>query len=118
MIRRLPFVLLLPAAPGCTTYESTTAAGRNAFARRDYATAEKEFRDLADEHDRQELCYLMELGLTLHTAGKWEDSNAVFLRAVALAEALEPTSVTGEAASLLTNEYAKSYRGEDFEIVL
>jgi uncharacterized protein len=118
MGRRLPILLLLPAAIGCTTYESTTAAGRTAFARGDYATAEKEFRELADDHDRQELCYLMELGLTLHTAGKWEDSNAVFLRAVQLAELLEPTSVTGEAASLLTNEYAKSYRGEDFEIVL
>ncbi|MBI1851646.1 MAG: hypothetical protein HYR85_15000 [Planctomycetes bacterium] len=111
-------LVFLPAALGCTTYASTTAAGREAFARGDFARAESEFRALANDHDRQELLYLMELGLTLHTAGRYADSNEVLLHAVEVAESLEPTSVSGEAASLLTNEYAKSYRGEDFELVL
>ncbi len=117
-VRRLAALLLLPAALGCTTYAGTTAGARAAFMHGDYDQAAARFESLADDHDRQELAYLMELGLTLHTAGRYVDSNEVFFRAVHLAETLEPTSVSGEAASLLTNEYAKSYPGEDFEIVL
>lgn len=77
-------------------------------------------KGLADqgENSRDELLYLMDIGLSLHAAGQYEESNKVFLKADRIAEIKDYTSLATEATTLLTSENIKDYKGEDFEKVL
>ncbi len=70
------------------------------------------------ENGRDLLLYLLDLGLTLHTAGKLEESNQVFLQADRIADIKDYTSLATEAATLLTSDNIKDYKGEDFEKVM
>ncbi len=70
------------------------------------------------ESGRDSLLYLLDLGLVLHTAGQYAESNQAFLRADQMAEIKDYTSLATEAATLLTTENLKDYTGEDFEKVL
>ncbi len=67
---------------------------------------------------RDLLLYLLDLGLVLHTAGRYEESNKYFLKANDIAEIKDYTSLTKEGATLLTSDNIKDYKGEDFEKVL
>jgi len=67
---------------------------------------------------KDRLLYLVEEGLILHTAGEYEESNAILLEAAKLSEGLETISASRSAASLVTNDRTKHYRGERFERVL
>ncbi len=70
------------------------------------------------EKGRDLLLYLLDVGLSLHSAGKYEESNRYFLRADRVAEVKDYTSLTVETATLLTSDNVKDYKGEDFENVL
>jgi hypothetical protein len=65
-----------------------------------------------------ELLFLLDWALALHTDGKYEESNAVFVLAEKHVWGNDYTSVTEEAGTLLTGENTKVYRGEDFEKIL
>ncbi len=67
---------------------------------------------------RDSLLYLLDLGLVLHTAGKFEESNQALAQAEEIAEIKDYTSLATESATLLTSENIKDYKGEDFEKVL
>ncbi len=67
---------------------------------------------------RDGLLYLLDLGLSLHSAGKIEESTKYFLLADKAAEIKDYTSLSTEAATLLTSDQIKVYKGEDFENVL
>lgn len=69
-----------------------------------------------DSHD--ELLYLFDIGLSLHSSGKFEESNQVFLKADKISEVKEYVSLAKEAETLLASENTKDYKGEDFEKVL
>ena len=66
---------------------------------------------------KDELLFMMECGLMLHTGGDYETSNKLFLKAGSLARIM-PISITQQATSFLTNDTNSNYRGEDFEKVL
>lgn len=70
------------------------------------------------ENGKDTLLYLMDIGLSLHSAGKYEESNKFFLKADKIAEIKDYTSISAEAATLLTSDNSKDYKGEDFEKVL
>ncbi len=70
------------------------------------------------ENGRDLLLYLLDIGLALHTAGKYEESNQYLLRAEKIAEIKDYTSLSTEGATLLTSDNIKDYKGEDFENVL
>lgn len=70
------------------------------------------------ENGRDLLLYLLDLGLVYHSAGKYEESNRLFLRADQIAEIKDYTSLSTEGATLLTSDNIKDYQGEDFEKVL
>jgi hypothetical protein len=70
------------------------------------------------ESGRDLLLYLLDVGLSLHSAGHYEESVQVFLRADRIAEIKDYTSLAAETATLLTSENLKDYKGEDFENVL
>jgi hypothetical protein len=74
--------------------------------------------DKEGDNGRDLLLYLLDMGLALHSAGKYEESNKLFLKADKIAEIKDYTSLATEAGTLLTSENIKDYKGEDFENVL
>jgi hypothetical protein len=70
------------------------------------------------ESGRDLLLYYFDLGLSLHSAGRYEESNRVFLKADKVAEIKDYTSLSKEAATLLVSDNIKDYKAEDFENVL
>lgn len=65
-----------------------------------------------------QLLYLLDLGLAYHSAGMYQESNRYFLEADKIADIKDYTSLATEAATLLTSDNIKQYKGEDFEKVL
>jgi len=66
----------------------------------------------------ERLLYYLDLGLLYHLAGEFEKSNECFEKAENIVDELFTKSISKEAASLLTSDYAKPYEGEVFERVL
>lgn len=86
-----------------------------------YESAAKRLEDGLKEEGvdgRDGLLYLLDLGLTYHSAGKYEESIKYFLLADKVAEIKDYTSLSTEAATLLTTDQIKQYKGEEFENVL
>lgn len=117
-MRLLLLGLALVWLSGCATYASRIQRPRSLFRAGEYGPAIEELKKLVDNHDKDELLYLMDLGLVQHTAGIYADAIATFTRADKMAEVKDYTSVSQEAASLLTSDDAKVYKGEDFEKLL
>jgi hypothetical protein len=70
------------------------------------------------DNGRDVLLYLLDLGLSLHSAGKYAESNQYFFKADKIAEIKDYTSLSTESATLLTSDNIKDYKGEDFEKIL
>lgn len=93
----------------------------DAFRSGRYEDAAKRLREgLTDQgtDGRDALLYYLDLGLVLHTAGQYEESTKVFLKADPIAEIKDYTSLAAETATLFTTDNIKDYKGEDFEKVL
>jgi hypothetical protein len=69
-------------------------------------------------NSRDELLYLLDIGLSLHSAGKYDESTEYFLKADRIADIKDYTSLSAEGATLLTSDNSKEYKGEDFEKIL
>ncbi len=67
---------------------------------------------------KNRLVYFLELGMLLHVEGRYADSNAAFERAKGIGDSLYTLSLSNEAVSLMTNDYALDYAGENFERTL
>jgi len=67
---------------------------------------------------RSRLLYLMERGVVLHYAGRYEESNQSFEEAEILAEDLYTKSISREAGALFTSDNILPYEGEKFERAL
>jgi hypothetical protein len=70
------------------------------------------------ENGRDLLLFLLDVGLSLHSAGKYEESNKAFQKADQIADIKDYTSLAAETATLLTSDNLKDYKGEEFEKVL
>lgn len=88
-----------------------------AVARR-YDQALKILEDPKNYGSNSELLYLLDRGLVLHLAGRYEESSRVFEEAKNTFDQLYTQSVTKIGGSWLWNDYALPYRGEDFERVM
>lgn len=67
---------------------------------------------------RSRLLYFLELGMLLQIEGRYAESNAAFENAKRIGDALYTRSLTNEGVSLMTNDYALDYAGENFERTL
>ncbi|HZH03066.1 MAG TPA: hypothetical protein VEY30_04720 [Myxococcaceae bacterium] len=116
--RRQAFATLLFASlllGGCAgDYVARTRSVRRAYEsyRPDEAVAELD-KMKTPEIDR--LLVLLDKGMILHGAGKFEESIKVLAEADRLSQQLDFTSVSETAKTLLSNEREQTYRGEDFE---
>lgn len=106
---------------GCAAdYVQRTASVRKAYQSYRYdeavAALDREFPAVkAGENDKDKLLVLFDRGMILHAAQKHQESIQVLAQADELSQQLDSISVSEEAATLVTNERHRAYRGEDFE---
>ncbi len=107
----------LLAGTGCAgDYISRTQGIRQAYESGSYARAAEEIQgEVKGGSEVDKLLALMDEGMILHAAGRYDESIPVLARASKLSEQLDVVSVSEEAKVLLTSEREKAYRGEDFE---
>ena len=101
---------------GCATYSRTSYALRQSLSAGDTDGASRALRGHRKGPDQ--LIYLLETALISHRNADYVRSNALFEKAERLADRLHTKSATREAASLLTNDAIRAYRGEPFELAL
>jgi len=122
--RRLGIVaqlIVLALTSACVSARMSDHVIDNMFRDQEYGLAAERLRkglEHQGDEGRDVLLYLMDLGLALHAAGDYRESNKVFLAADKMAEIKDYTSLAAEGATLLTSENLKSYKAEDFENVL
>src|SRR5262249_31158901 len=113
---RFVFVVVVAAlASGCGNYTSTTRQAREEFYAGKYTEAAKSLEKGAHEDSLDQLLYLFDRATALHEAGDYEESIKDFALADKLAEIKDYTSISREAATLVTNDKIIQYKGEDFE---
>ncbi|MCR9092770.1 MAG: hypothetical protein NXI30_01005 [bacterium] len=124
MIRR-PLVtllacLLVVTAFGCASTGRVQQQLEAQMRLGDYATA---VQTVETERERayrgkNRLLYYLERGMLLHLSGRYAESNAAFENAKQVGSELYAASITGTGLSLMTNDYALDYAGENFERTL
>jgi len=67
---------------------------------------------------KNELLYFLERGMLLHVDGRYAESNVAFEKAKRIGDALYTRSLSNEGFSLMSNDYALDYAGENFERTL
>jgi len=109
----IPIVFILM---GCATYGSKMEEARSLFSQGKYADALEKVEET--KSGRSRLLYLLEKGMLLHYANRYEESNDTFEEAEILAEDLYTKSISREAGALLTSDNILPYEGEKFERAL
>jgi hypothetical protein len=86
----------------------------------DYASAVSYLEKSKNEAygEKNALLYWLDKGFLLHLDGKYEESNAAFEKAKALADEYFTKSITAEASTFLISDNMRPYYGEDFERAL
>jgi len=121
---RLRFLALVPVLVslfGCASARMADAESTRLFRDGKYEEAAEKLKDgLSAQlpNGRDQLLYLFDLGLALHSAGQLEESNKVLLEADKIAEIKDYTSLATETSTLLVGDNIGDYKGEDFENVL
>lgn len=119
MSARLALLIFVALCAGCGGgYVSNTSTARRDFYSGQFFDAAKRLEKPAHEDGKDQLLYLLDRATALHQAGDYDESNKDFLIADRLAEIKDYTSLSTEAATLLTSEEIKHYKGEEFEYVL
>jgi uncharacterized protein len=107
-------VLLLTGCAG--DYVARTAGYRHAYESYQYPPAIQGFDgEIKSGPQIDQLLAMMDEGMVLHAAGKFEESIKVLAQADKLSERLDFVSVSEEAKVLISSERERAYRGEDFE---
>ena len=102
----------------CSSYTAVSKSARTNFYDGEYAEAAKKLEKGAYTDGKDRLLYLLDRATALHQAGDFQQSNKDFLSADKLAEISDYTSLSEEAATFLTSDEIKYYKGEEFEYVL
>jgi len=102
---------------GCAgDYVARTAGYRHSYEAYQYPPAIQGFDgEIKSGPQIDQLLALMDEGMVLHAAGKFEESIKVLAQADKLSERLDFVSVSEEAKVLISSERERAYRGEDFE---
>ena len=106
--------LLLTGCAG--DYIARTAGYRRAYESYQYPPAIQGFAgEVQSGPEIDRLLAMMDEGMVLHAAGKFEESIQVLAEADKLSERIDFVSVSEEAKVLISSERERAYRGEDFE---
>ena len=118
---RFGWLILWPLLAACGSTRVSDTQTDSMFRSGDYSGAALRLREGLKEQGpdgKDRLLYLFDLGLTLHQAGQFEESNKALLEAERLSDIKDYTSLVNETATLLVSDNIKDYSGEDFEKVL
>jgi hypothetical protein len=107
--------LLLLAVSGCASYSSKVSSVKEYLASGEVDRALEEVEESKSGSSRA--LFLMEKGLLLHYAGRFEESNQTFEEAEILIEDLYTKSLSREIGAFLTSDNVREYDGEEFERV-
>lgn len=119
--RSVAVSLLLTVVSSCASSRMGDTKSDSLFRSGDYDGAAAHLRAGLEKEGtdgRDGLLYLLDIGLALHSAGHIDESNQIFRQADSVADLKDYTSLSTEAATLLTSDQIKQYKGEDFENVL
>ena len=115
---KILFAIVLAALffSSCASFAQQTAQHRRSMERGAYdaALAELEANPVIN-NNKNRVLFLLDKATALHLAGRAEESNKYFELAERQADAYWATSITEEAASLVTSDDIMAYPGEDFE---
>jgi hypothetical protein len=120
-VRVVAVVCLAGSLFGCASARMTDFGVDNSFREHKYDEAADKLKKgyaTQGENGRDSLLYVLDLGLALHSGGKYDESTKYFLQANDLSVIKDYTSVSTEAATLLVSDNIKDYKVEDFENVL
>lgn len=120
-IRRfIGLVFLLLFFVSCSSSRMSNQEADQAFRGGDFKrSADLLRKGLEKEGDgRDQLLFLMDLGLVLHTDDQLEESTKILLQADRIAEIKDYSELAKDAATLVTSDNIIQYKGEDFEKVL
>lgn len=108
-------------ASACVSARVLDEEADRAFRQGDYAKASARLEEglkEVGENGKDRLLYLLDLGLTYHQAGRFDEAIKKFQEADRFAEIKDYTKISEEVASFITNDNMKVYKGEDFENVM
>jgi hypothetical protein len=109
---------LLFLSTGCSTYSTKTQHAQDLFYAGDYTKAYEVLEKPAQEEGKDQLLYLLDSGMALQLSDQLKASEKMFLAADRMSEVKDYVSLSTEAATLITNDGIRQYKGEDFEKVL
>ncbi|MBI5745378.1 MAG: hypothetical protein HZA13_00040 [Nitrospirae bacterium] len=119
VLSSLFFMLLFFVLQACGPVTSHYVTVEDNLLRGDAASADAVVQKNRDSYgERNEVLYDMDRGMTLHLAGRYQESNQILEDAEQRIEDLFTKRVTTEAAAFLTNDNLLPYEGEDFEKVM
>jgi len=111
------FSLILLLWTGCASYVERMEPVKIHMRQGDFDAALIELDKRFGEKD-DDLVLLMERGLLLRYAERYEESNLVFEQAEQLADDLYTKSISRTLSALITSDRSLAYEGEDFERVI
>lgn len=113
--RVAPGLVVFFLLTGCSSYSTRVTDVRKLLAQGELDAALEKAE--ATQAGSSEVLFLMEKGLILHYAGRFEESNAAFERAELLIDDLYTKSLTKELGAFITSDNVRDYDGEEFERV-
>jgi len=119
-VKNLVFLLVALGLGGCANkslvrFEKVSKAATSQDFRRAIAEIRKD-PGLYGSHSQ--LLYHMDLGILYHYAGFYDSSLVELEKAKRIEDELFTRSISNEAASFLTNDNIRPYRGKPYEVVL
>lgn len=108
-------LLFFLSLSSCATYQGKVNESRDLLARGDVEPALVKLKELSEVKDGDQLVYLLDYGTALQIAGRFDESNRVFLLADKVSEAADYHSVSRIAGATLLSEEMIQYKGDTFE---
>lgn len=102
----------------CASYQTKVSESRSLIRSGQISEAIEKLKPLAEKKSDDQLVYLLDYGMALHLAGRYEESNQVFLKADKIAEIVDYHSVSNITLATLGSEEMVQYKGESYEKVL
>ncbi len=103
---------------GCSNYVNVQKKADDWLEKKQYEKALQFYDEELKDSQRDRLLYLMDKGMVLHLAGRYEESNRLLMEADRLAEELDAISITTQAGAFLSNDETIPYKGEDYEKIM
>ncbi len=103
---------------GCSNYLEVGIQTSAWIDKKEYNRVLQYYDDELKESDHDRLLYLLDKGMVLQMAERYEESKRFLFAADQLAEELDAISLSTQAGAFLSNDEAIPYKGEDYEKVM